>query len=177
MSEEILVQHKKIWEDKPVLRAIYQDYYNRIVTCVKPGKTLEIGGGTGNLKEYLPQVVTSDIVPSPWVDVVCDAQSLPFDENSFDNIVGIDVLHHIERPIRFFREAQRVLKPAGRIVLLDPAITVLSYPFFKFFHPEPVVFNQNPLEDGPLSQDREPFDANQAIPDLLAGLVLQAGKT
>jgi len=169
MTQQKLEGHKKIWEDKPVLKAIYHDFYERIVANSNSGKTLEIGGGTGNLKEYLPSVITTDIVPSPWLDYVCDAQNLPFDDNSFDNIVAIDVLHHIERPVKFFKEASRVLKKNGKIILIDPAITPLSWFFYNFIHEEPVIFSANPLEDGPLSPDRKPFDANQAIPTLLYG--------
>jgi SAM-dependent methyltransferase len=167
MSEKILNDHKKTWEQKAVLKHIYHDFYNRIISFAVKGKTLEIGGGTGNLKEYLPSVTTTDIVPSPWLDFVCDAQDLPFDDESFDNIVGVDVLHHIERPILFFKEAVRVLKKSGRIILIDPAITKMSYGFYHFIHEEPVDLKADPLEDGPLSQDRKPFDANQAIPTLL----------
>lgn len=167
MSIQILENHLKIWQKKPVLKAIYHDYYDRIVKSSLDGVTLEIGGGTGNLKDYLPDVISSDIIQSPWLDCVCDAQAIPLAEQSLSNIVAIDVLHHIERPARFFQEAIRVLQPGGRIILLDPAITPFSWFFYHFIHEEPVVLGADPMEDGPLSQDRKPFDANQAIPTLL----------
>ena len=169
MSTEILTDHREIWQNKPVLKAIYQDFYDRIVSHATSGTTLEIGGGTGNLKEYLPHVISTDIIASPWLDCVCDAQALPLENNSLSNIVAIDVLHHIERPIRFLKEALRILRPGGRIILLDPAITPLSWFFYHFIHEEPVFLKSDPLEDGPLSPDRKPFDANQAIPTLLFG--------
>lgn len=169
MSTEILTDHREIWQKKPVLKAIYQDFYDRIVDHTTSGTTLEIGGRTGNLKEYLPQVISTDIISSPWLDCVCDAQALPFGNNTLSNIVAIDVLHHIERPIRFFKEALRLLRPGGRIILIDPAITPLSWFFYHFIHEEPVILQSDPLEDGPLSPNRKPFDANQAIPTLLFG--------
>jgi SAM-dependent methyltransferase len=174
MSTEILTDHREIWQKKPVLKAIYQDFYDRIVSHATSGATLEIGGGTGNLKEYLPQVITTDIIASPWLDCVCDAQALPLGDGAISNIVAIDVLHHIERPIRFFKEASRLLRPGGRIILLDPAITPLSWFFYHFIHEEPVLLKSDPLEDGPLSPDRKPFDANQAIPTLLFGKYKEA---
>src|SRR5690606_25698318 len=120
-------------------------------------------------KEYLPHVISTDSIASPWLDCVCDAQTLPLENNSLSNIVAIDVLHHIERPIRFFKEALRILHPGGRIILLDPAITPLSWFFYHFIREEPVFLKSDPLKDGSLSPDRNPFDANQAIPTLLFG--------
>ena len=36
-----------VWEQKPVLRAIYADYYALIRSFTVEGKTLEIGAGPG----------------------------------------------------------------------------------------------------------------------------------
>jgi SAM-dependent methyltransferase len=169
MSFERLEEHRRLWEAKPVLRAIYEDYYRRIVAACRPGLTLEIGGGSGNLKSYLGGVVSTDIVNTPWLDAAADAQCLPFREGCFDNLVCVDVLHHVERPRRFLAEAARVLRPLGRIILLEPAITPLSWSFYRWLHPEPVDMSADPLEDGPLDPGRAPFDANQGVPTLLFG--------
>lgn len=133
------------------------------------GRTLEIGSGAGGFKEFAPDVITTDILSAPWLDLVADAQALPFAADSFGNIVMFDVLHHIEFPRRFFSEALRVLAPGGRIVMMEPAITPLSWPFYRFLHAEPLDLNADPLHDGAPAQDRDPFAANQAIPTLLAG--------
>ena len=67
-----------IWEDKPALRAIYRTYYEEIRARCRPGQTLEIGGGSGNLKNFMPTVIFTDILPAPWLDALADAQRLPF---------------------------------------------------------------------------------------------------
>ena len=87
MSNEILRQHQAVWEKKPILRLLYTEWYREIVLWLGPGRTLEVGGGTGNLKEFAPSVVGTDIVKLPWVDAVVDAQQLPFVSGSLANIV------------------------------------------------------------------------------------------
>lgn len=161
--------YRAIWHDKPVLRAIYSDYYRRLVRHVVPGRILEIGGGSGNLKSFAADVVSTDIVAAPWLDAAADAQALPFAPGAFSNIVMVDVLHHVERPVRFFREAIRVLPPGGRILLLEPGISPVSGVFYRGFHPEPVDMGADPLADGARTPGRDPFDSNQAIPTLIAG--------
>ncbi|EKE00978.1 MAG: type 11 methyltransferase [uncultured bacterium] len=166
---KILQEHHAIWDSKEILREIYKDYYARMMRYSKEPNILEIGGGTGNLKRLYPGVVSTDILSTPWVDVVCDAQHLPFEDESFNTILMVDVLHHIQKPALFFQEASRVLKSGGRIVLLEPAITSVSWFFYNFFHPEPVKMGVNPFEDIQSQQPWQSFDANQAIPELIFG--------
>lgn len=161
--------YRAAWEAKPVLRAIYHDLYRRIAEGCRSGRTLEIGGGSGNLKTLLPQVVSTDIQESPWLDAVANAQSLPFADGSFDNIVMVDVLHHLGRPKLFFAEAERVLRPGGRVLMIEPGITPISWLFYALLHDEPVRMRVDPLADTPLLDENNPWDANQAIPTLLFG--------
>lgn len=167
MTHDILSDQHSTWQNKPVLRCIYEDYYRRIVAACINGTTLEIGGGSGNLKQFLGHVISTDLVANPWIDIAADAQTLPFADNSMDNIVGVDILHHIEQPGLFLDEALRILKSGGRVVLLEPAITPVSTLFFRLFHPEPVDMSVDPLATAPTNPDRQPFDANQALPTLL----------
>jgi SAM-dependent methyltransferase len=129
----------------------------------------QFGGGSGNFKEFAADVLSSDIAFAPWLDLVADAQRLPLAPQSVANIVMFDVLHHIEFPKIFFAEAARVIAPCGRIVMVEPAITPASWPFYRFVHPEPVQMGDDPLADGTPDARRDAFDANQAFPSLLVG--------
>lgn len=163
-----LEDYRRLWERKPVLRVVYDDFYGRIAGACRQGVTIEIGGGIGNLRRRLTQVVATDIQSAPWLDCVADAQRLPFADASAANIVMVDVLHHLEFPAVFFREAGRVLRPAGRVVMVEPAITWGSTLFYRLFHHEPVCTSAEVLTDGSPDPRRDPYASNQAIPTLLA---------
>jgi len=167
VSEEKLQSHKRIWENKPILRYLYANWYNEIIENLNQGRTLEIGGGIGNLKNYLSNVVSTDIAKVPWLDAVADAQKLPFQNNSFDNIVLFDVLHHIENVTYFFNESERILNNGGRLVIMDPYISWMSWPVYHFLHPEPVDFSQDPFKGVSPDPQRKPFDSNQAMAKLI----------
>lgn len=164
-----LEQHRDIWQRKAVLRRIYADYYRRIAAWARPGTTLEIGGGSGNLKAFMQDLVSTDIQFAPWLDIVADAQQLPFADGSFANLVAFDVVHHIERPYRLLDETRRLLRPGGRLIVLEPLLTPISRLIYRRFHPEPFDFDVDPLEHGSITPARDPYSANQALPMLLFG--------
>jgi SAM-dependent methyltransferase len=165
---EPLEDYRGLWESKPVLRVVYDDFYDRIVAACREGVTIEIGGGIGNLKQRLPHVVATDIQPASWLDCVADAQRLPFADGVAANIVMVDVLHHLEFPLVFLREAARVLRPGGRVLMVEPAITWGSTLFYRLLHHEPVRMSAEVLRDGSPDPWRDPYESNQAIPTLLA---------
>jgi SAM-dependent methyltransferase len=168
MASDLLHAYRQIWQRKPVLRVIYDDFYDRILATAAPGLTIEIGAGVGALKERDPGIIAVDIQGAPWLDCVADAQRLPFADASVENIVMIDVLHHVEFPALFFREAARVLAPGGRVIMIEPAITWGSTLFYRLMHHEPVRMRADPLRHGTPDPRRDPYGANQAVPTLIA---------
>jgi SAM-dependent methyltransferase len=170
---DTLREHREIWETKPALRLIYGDMFDRIAAACGPGPILEIGAGIGKLKTRIPNVISSDIQFSPWVDLVADAQKLPFNAGTFGNIVMVDVLHHVEFPMKFLRTAAEVLRPNGRVVMVEPAITWGSALFYRCLHQESVDMSADIFVDGMPDPARDPYAANQAIPTLL---VRQVGR-
>ena len=161
---EIYRQHQ-VWNNKLVLRKVYDDIYNRMTKFIKPGLILEIGSGGINFNKNYKEVIYTDIQDVPWVDVVSDAHHLPFVKKIFTNILMIDVLHHLHSPVSFFEEASKVLEVGGRIVLVEPAITKISSFFYKYLHSEPVNMKVNAFDKKLTTTD--PYDSNQALPTLL----------
>jgi len=165
---DALGDYRSVWERKAALRVVYDDFYDRITASCRPGRTLEIGGGIGNLKQRIDNVLATDIQFANWLDCIADAQHLPFVAESLDNIVMVDVLHHLEFPVMFFAEADRVLRAHGRVIMVEPAITWGSTLFYRVLHHEPVVMAADPLTSGSPDPSRDPYTSNQAVPTLIA---------
>ena len=107
------------------------------------GPSLELGSGIGNIKQCVPDVVTSDLVKTPYVDTACSAYEIPPSPEgsgsaSWGNILGVDVLHHLCRPMEFFESAAGALLPGGRIILAEPAATPFGRIFYSLFHSESI---------------------------------------
>lgn len=98
------------------------------------GNVLEIGAGTGvNLPIYQAAVQVTGIdlnrewlmgtaereVKRPFSVAVANAQNLPFPDNHFDNVVGTLVFCSIPQPAQALAEIKRVLRPNGRLYLLE----------------------------------------------------------
>ncbi len=135
----------RAWHAKPLLREIYSDFYRRLKLLINPaipGRIVEIGSGIGSLKWALPDVLTTDLFPNPWIDLVCDAYQLPFPDGSLSHLVLFDVFHHLWAPNAFLREARRALAPAGRVLLLEPYVSWSSFPVYGLFHHEPVAWRK-----------------------------------
>jgi SAM-dependent methyltransferase len=159
--------HRGVWEKKPSIRLLYRDFHRRLLESCPTGRVLDIGGGTAHIKESRPDVISTDILSFPGIDVVADAHRLPFQNESFAAVVMLDVLHHLERPIEFLKESSRILKPGGRLAMIEPAMTTVARVFYDRFHEEPVNMNADAFAAVTIDPDRDPFDANQAIPTLL----------
>ena len=116
------------------------------------GRALEIGAGTGYFSLNLVQAgiigesVCTDIAPGMLrtlegnaarlgievETVATDAEALPFEDASFDLVIGHAVLHHLPDLGQAFSEFHRVLRPGGTFVFAgEPSRTgdrIAAYP-------------------------------------------------
>ena len=107
------------------------------------GYVLDIGCSDQKLKSYLKtdchyfgldysQTATPLYKTKPVL--FADAQAIPFQDNSIDTAVMLETLEHIPDPQTVLKEAYRVLKPDGRLVL--------SMPFLYPVHDSPYDFQR-----------------------------------
>lgn len=91
----------------------------------KAGKGLEVGVGTGRFASPLgipigvePAKAMAEIAQRRGIKVYrTKAENLPFDNESFDFILMVTTICFVENPIQTLKEAERVLKPNGHIIL------------------------------------------------------------
>jgi ubiquinone/menaquinone biosynthesis C-methylase UbiE len=63
---------------------------------------------------------------------LADGESLPFKSGCFDFIVMKGIIHHLGSPDRAFKEAKRLLKESGTLVILEGTPTSWYRRFFLF---------------------------------------------
>jgi SAM-dependent methyltransferase len=152
------------------LSKLYQTFQD---ACAEKERVLELGAGAGTSKKYLDSqnIVRTDLIicEEPGVQGNVDAQALPFKDESFDLIIGMDFIHHIQRPVLALREIERVLDRNStgiQVVFIEPYISVASYLPYRIFHTEQTsLLKKRRLEEplvGPMAED-----GDQTIPRLL----------
>lgn len=127
----------------------------------KSGSLLDAGAGTGELSDALKRagfdVSSCDIRPEDFRHGKCRRVDLngkvPYRKNRFDHMVCSEVVEHVENPHSLLREANRVLKKGGYLVISTPNIAnvfsrvkfLLTGKFFCFSDEERRLGHLNPV--------------------------------
>ena len=130
---------RRVLAEKPFLRRIYQEWYGEIARSLPPGPepVLELGAGAGFLGDFVPGLIRSEVFQTPGIDAVLDGLALPFAGGSLRGIAMTNVLHHLPRPLDFFAEAARCVRPGGGVTMIEPWVTPWSRLVYTRLHHEP----------------------------------------
>lgn len=129
-----------------------QVIFNLIKPLMKEGaKILDFGAGYGHMSQrvgtYAKEqssdpaevIFPCEIVPEEfqYEDVTCTRinpdSMIPFPDETFDVVYAIEVIEHTTRPYDLFREAARVLKPGGTLIISTPNPSHLISRFSNLF--------------------------------------------
>ncbi|HEV7680620.1 MAG TPA: class I SAM-dependent methyltransferase [Pyrinomonadaceae bacterium] len=103
----------------------------------KEARILDVGCGTGANLEMLSEFgIAEGVDVSPEALSFCQArglenvklgaaEALPYEDNSFDFVTGLDVVEHLDDDLAGLKEMRRVLSRGGRAVLFVPAFMFL----------------------------------------------------
>ena len=140
-SAEATAVHAHLVRRKAFLRRLYLHYYEQYEAAISRatagGIVLEVGSGSGFYREVRPSVISLDLRPGADVEIVGSALALPLRAESASAILLLNVLHHLPDPAAFLRECERVLKPGGRVCLIEPYASPLSRRLIRPLHHEP----------------------------------------
>jgi SAM-dependent methyltransferase len=140
LHNELIDKNHQLWNRKPLLRIVYTDLYQQMKEQLShaSGKTVELGSGMGSIREVLTECILTDLFPYPWIDQVENAYQLSFEDESVANLLMVDVFHHFRYPGNALQEFHRVLHSGGRVIMMEPALSLLGYIVYGLLHVEPI---------------------------------------
>lgn len=119
----------------PGIHQAFWPYFQKYTNGEKI-KVLDCGAGHGAFTKKLfengydveacdlfPEIFYYDKVECKKADVTAH---LPFEDNTFDAIVAMEIMEHIQDHEVFFKEANRILKPGGSVYISTPNILSLK---------------------------------------------------
>lgn len=162
-SLDVTLRRRELIQSRGFLRQLYQEWYEQIAAALPEGRgaILEIGSGGGFLSVAIPEAITSDVLPLPGVDVVLNAEHLPFADGSVRAVVMTNVFHHIPDVARFLGEFRRCARPGGALVIIEPWVTGWSRRIYGTLHSEPF---DPAAKTWTLETGRPLSEANGALP-------------
>ena len=172
---------------RPGIHAYLSWLYKEIENALNGELVLEVGAGAGLSSSFISfkNVTRTDYLP--WkihgVQGAIDAQELPFPDDSFDSAFALDAIHHIPNPGKAISELCRVVRPGGRVVIVEPFVSYLSFLPYKLFHNEKTSWNYSIPKNG-IRETENASDGEQGVLQgmldknlLLKGLEISPSKT
>jgi SAM-dependent methyltransferase len=104
-------------------RRIFRRWFHSL--SLQDAKALDIGGRIQPYRELIPFPHTYwslDVRQTALVNVLANAESLPFADDSLDLVLCTQMVEYVTEPAALAREIYRVLRPGGSLFLSAPSI-------------------------------------------------------
>ena len=141
LHQDLIEKNYRYWNQKPLLKILYGDFYRLIaanLSNLSESKIVELGSGLGNIREFIPNCVRTDLFSNPWIDQIEHAYQLSFTDGTVSDLILTDVFHHLKYPGTALKEFSRVLRKGGRVLMLEPCLSALGLVVYGALHDEPV---------------------------------------
>lgn len=110
----------KNYSDRPTKAVYVHDKYKDILI----GNVLDVGADNCYLRDLLGDSIENytgiGIGGNPDIEVNLETQKIPFEDNSMDCVLCLDVLEHVDNTQDVFDELCRVTKPGGKVIISLP---------------------------------------------------------
>lgn len=132
-------------------------------------KIIELGCGCGFIKFFSKKkIILTDLNKYKWVDFSTRAEDLKkIKNNSTDILILSHIFHHIKNISLFFRNATRVLKKDGIIIIHDPELSFTFKLVIYLMKHEGYDIISNPYYNFKGYKKANPWAANVAIAKLV----------
>lgn len=168
LFEENYADALKRWNSTPRYEAEMNAVmgFMRNIGIIK-GKILDVGCGNGTFVNFLRDkgydargCDIESFSKSRYIKKTGTKVELPYRSNSFDAVIMMHSLAHMNYPSAMIRECNRVLKSDGYLIIATPNSNFLRYykiiNFIKRYQSDPTVakhYNENEIEDLILEND------------------------
>jgi len=112
--------------------------YDWIVNRIRPGTVVDFGSVQGEMHEYIKKnakgvkIIDVDIA-NATVNHDLNKFPYPIESNFADTIVAGELLEHLQNPLGFLLECNRILKKGGKLLLTTPNAVGTYYLFPNWF--------------------------------------------
>lgn len=103
----------------------YEKLQEFAATISSSGKVLDVGAGLKPYESFFKHCTYHSCdIENAFFDVkhdyICSSERIPVPDNSYDGVILIQVLEHLEYPIKTLNEIHRLLRPGGVLYLAAP---------------------------------------------------------
>lgn len=130
----------------------------------RTARLVDVGAGRGHLVHALGEELkrrgidpaahlsACDVIPDSFAydDISCERIQpdgrLPFADESFEIVVSIEVIEHVENQFFFWRELARIAKPGATVIVSTPNVLNINSRLRSLFTGFPLLFEPLPLD-------------------------------
>ena len=132
--------YSRMYQDKKYADLSRVSTFRKMRSMKQPGRLLDIACGIGYLLDYMgggtgidwnPDLIEEAKKAYPKNEFIAsDCYAIPLPDEQFDTITMCMIFEHLDEPEKALREARRLLKNGGNLIIVTPRRNDLFYRLF-----------------------------------------------